>query len=83
MIMSAAYETRRQEAVTAVLEGGRLPSEVARDHGIASKTLLKWIRESHQSRSSRQSRIMQEIETLEIRLSSLKREIDKLQAFSM
>ncbi|MCL2918489.1 transposase [Shewanella litorisediminis] len=81
--MSAAYETRRQEAVTAVLEGGRLPSEVARDHGIASKTLLKWIRESYQSRSSRQSRIMQEIETLEIRLSSLKREIDKLQAFSM
>lgn len=49
MIMSATYETRRQEAVMAVLEGGRLPSEVARDHGIASKTLLKWIREDRKS----------------------------------
>ncbi|ABM01300.1 transposase [Shewanella amazonensis] len=82
MIMSATYETRRQEAVMAVLEGGRLPSEVARDHGIASKTLLKWIRESHQSRSSRRCKLEQEIEALEMKLSGLRQEISKLQTFN-
>ncbi|MBT1443916.1 transposase [Shewanella sp. JM162201] len=68
----------REEAVSAVLEGGQLPSEVARERGIASKTLLKWLRENHQPFESRKVKLQQEIQSLEHRLASLRHEFAHL-----
>ncbi|MCH4295788.1 transposase [Shewanella sp. 3B26] len=78
MMMQAMSQQARQEAINAVLEGGRMPSEVARELGVAGKTLLRWIKEERQPMAKRASRLEQEARSMEVRLAELRQEISAM-----
>ncbi|WP_372870325.1 transposase [Shewanella sp.] len=57
-----------------------MPSEVARELGIAGKTLLRWIKEERQALTKRASHLEQKARSMKVSIAELRQEISGMRA---